>query len=307
MLLNLEKVLNLKNGVIVKDQQTKQSYIVNNGDLYYYIDPTFTKAGYIGCKCEINSELLNNNYKVFSFNKNILKNISESNEPTMKEMLENNEIPIEELIEENIIEEEIVEINEIPIEKLMEENIIEEEIVEANEIPIEELMEENIIEEEMVEVISEEPVKKSFIESVKDFSLKMERIAADIGTNYDGKYMGGLAEVKKQKDINFNISTKGIVFNIGLFNKVNIPIDSITNFRIMDQNEVHRDITLTRLFLFGLFAIGMKKKRIEQHYFIVIDYEDYGINNSIIIEMKNQKSAIKAHSNFIKVRRVALK
>ena len=265
MLLNLEKVLNLKNGVIVKDQQTKQSYIVNNGDLYYYIDPTFTKAGYIGCKCEINSELLNNNYKVFSFNKNILKNIPESNEPTMKEMLEDNEIPIEELMEENIIEEEIVE------------------------------------------VISEEPVKKSFIESVNDFSLKMEKISADIGTNYNGKYMGGLAEVKKQKDINFNISTKGIIFNIGVFNKVNIPIDSITNFRVMDQNEVHRDITLTRLFLFGLFAIGMKKKRIEQHYFIVIDYEDYGINNSIIIEMKNQKSAIKAHSNFIKVRRVALK
>ena len=132
MLLNLEKVLNLKNGVIVKDQQTKQSYVVNNGDLYYYIDPTLTKAGYIGCKCEINSELLNNNYKVFSFNKNILKNIPESNEPTMKEMLEDNEIPIEELMEENIIEEEIVE------------------------------------------VISEESVKKSFIESVNDFSLKME-------------------------------------------------------------------------------------------------------------------------------------
>ena len=181
------------------------------------------------------------------------------------------------------------------------------EMLEDNEIPIEELMEENIIEEEIVEVISEEPVKKSFIESVNDFSLKMEKISADIGTNYNGKYMGGLAEVKKQKDINFNISTKGIIFNIGVFNKVNIPIDSITNFRVMDQNEVHRDITLTRLFLFGLFAIGMKKKRIEQHYFIVIDYEDYGINNSIIIEMKNQKSAIKAHSNFIQVRRVALK
>lgn len=87
----------------------------------------------------------------------------------------------------------------------------------------------------------------------------MENHFNKVVNTFQGKYMGGIPEISKTHDLEFYI-TDGLYLKLGFLNTLKIDLDKIINVRTMNEDEIRRDVTLTRLFLFGVFAFAMKKK-----------------------------------------------
>lgn len=63
-----------------------------------------------------------------------------------------------------------------------------------------------------------------------------------------------------------------VYYGIGIENKINYK--DIIAFEGLTQQQIRSDVTLTRLALFGVFALGMKKKKVDNQHFIVMRYYD---------------------------------
>ncbi|KGK88056.1 SHOCT domain-containing protein [Clostridium sp. HMP27] len=108
------------------------------------------------------------------------------------------------------------------------------------------------------------------------------------------KYSGGHREVSKACDGVLVINKLGVYFRPGITQVIYIPIEAITSAEYIDGTQISKDVTLTRLLLFNIFAFGLKKKKVDQHHFIVITYMENGMMNKIIFENKKAPEAVGA-------------
>lgn len=108
------------------------------------------------------------------------------------------------------------------------------------------------------------------------------------------KYAGGHRELSKACDGNLVITESGLFFRPGLTQILHIPIENIVNVEHVDDTQISKDVTLTRLLLVGIFAFGLKKKRKEEHHFIVISHIDLGMDCKLIFEHKKAPQCIAA-------------
>lgn len=108
------------------------------------------------------------------------------------------------------------------------------------------------------------------------------------------KYAGGHRELSKACDGNLVITEGGLFFRPGLTQILHIPIENIINAEHVDDTQISKDVTLTRLLLVGIFAFGLKKKRKEEHHFIVIKHSDLGMECKLIFEHKKAPQCIAA-------------
>lgn len=108
------------------------------------------------------------------------------------------------------------------------------------------------------------------------------------------KYSGGHREVTKACDVILVVNPYGVFFRPGITQVIHLPIESIIRAEYVDGTQISKDVTLTRLLLFNILAFGLKKKRTEEHHFIVITYIENGIENKIIFEHKKAPEAVGA-------------
>lgn len=108
------------------------------------------------------------------------------------------------------------------------------------------------------------------------------------------KYAGGHKDIPKACDGNLVITEHGLFFRPGLTQVMHIPITDITKVEHLDDTQISKDVTLTRLLLVGIFAFGLKKKRKEEHHFVVINHIDLGMENKLIFEHKKAPQCVAA-------------
>lgn len=79
-----------------------------------------------------------------------------------------------------------------------------------------------------------------------------------------------------------------------------IPYENIIKVSAKTESQVRQDVTLTRLAIFGIFALGMKKEQKTNKYFLVIKYlgED-GEEQNLILGGADQ-SQLNAYNKIIK-------
>lgn len=97
------------------------------------------------------------------------------------------------------------------------------------------------------------------------------------------KYLGGHPDIKGQGEGSLKIKSSGIFFNKGL-QQFYIPITDVIKVEGKTEEQISKDVTLTRLIALGIFAFGLKKKRIDKYTYLIITYSDCEIENTIIFE-----------------------
>lgn len=133
-----------------------------------------------------------------------------------------------------------------------------------------------------------------FMDKIKDFADKAPIYVGNI------EYCGGIADFKKKCDININVNKYGIEFAYG-FKKVSIDIDDVLKSELTTEEQISKDVTLTRLVLFGVFAFGLKKKKVDIKEYLVITYKINDFETKCILKGKNidkiNNAIIKAKQN----------
>ena len=93
---------------------------------------------------------------------------------------------------------------------------------------------------------------------------------------YKAKYLGGHSAFPKSMDVHLNLMPENLV--IPEF-PLEISYGKIKNVQGMTQEK----LTATRLFLLGLFAFALKKKKL----YMVLTYEDeVGIEHNPVFDLK---------------------
>lgn len=85
---------------------------------------------------------------------------------------------------------------------------------------------------------------------------------------------------------------------------IKIPIESIRDVSLKSEEQISKDVTLTRLFLLGIFAFGAKKKTKQVTNYLVIEYESGGVTCSGIF---TGDKAAKVYSQIAKMRQLYLR
>ncbi len=79
-----------------------------------------------------------------------------------------------------------------------------------------------------------------------------------------------------------------------------IPIKDITKVTIEDKTTIDKRVTLTRIAMIGIFALGVQKKRTEEVYFFVIDWNSGKIPDTAVFEFRRRDKANEALYNMKK-------
>ncbi|HHW00189.1 MAG TPA: SHOCT domain-containing protein [Clostridiaceae bacterium] len=109
------------------------------------------------------------------------------------------------------------------------------------------------------------------------------------------EYLGGHPDIAQRTIGNIYVNKKGIFFDVPLSTGyIHIPIQNIIKSEFKNEEQISKDVTLTRLLAFGIFAFGLKKKRKEVLTYLVVAYNEDGIENTIIFESKNASAVASA-------------
>ena len=116
------------------------------------------------------------------------------------------------------------------------------------------------------------------------FNQKLKAAGPDYA--FDGaEYLGGHPDIPQTRQGLITINKAGLFFSTMLpFSCFIIPIENIKKAEFKTEEQIHKDVTLGRLLLFGVFAFGMKKKTKTQKNYLVVIYEENGIENIVIFE-----------------------
>ena len=109
-------------------------------------------------------------------------------------------------------------------------------------------------------------------------------------------YMGGIPDFKKNGIASLDCGKDDLTIKLG-FKKTKIPYGSIGGISMKTEEQISKDVTLTRLLLVGIFAFGLKKKRKEMSYGLVVEYIYGSISTSAIF---TGDSVNKAYSELMK-------
>ncbi len=93
-------------------------------------------------------------------------------------------------------------------------------------------------------------------------------------------YLGGIPQLKKTGEVDIFAYNKElqVYSKAGLLGTtVKIPYENIINVQIQTEEQVSKDVTLTRLLLIGVLAFGAKKTTKTTNYCLVIEYAKDGI------------------------------
>jgi hypothetical protein len=137
-------------------------------------------------------------------------------------------------------------------------------------------------------------------------SISYGKIACD--------YCGGLVdEIDAKNPFTVNITLEGIEVTFFLspsvkrtFNPYNrrktivFPMDNIKDVSFKTDEQISKDVTLTRLLLTGVLAFGLKKKSKNVTNYLTIEYDLDGIHSDLILK---GASIVKLNSLILKARR----
>ncbi len=116
--------------------------------------------------------------------------------------------------------------------------------------------------------------------------MGMFEVRKDI-SKISGEYGGGYANITMNGKLNLTIKKDKLIFSQLWKTYHTLDIKNITDVHYKSEQEISKDVTLTRLLAFGIFAFGMKKKKVNNSYYIIISTLEDGFPNDIVLEIEN--------------------
>lgn len=110
------------------------------------------------------------------------------------------------------------------------------------------------------------------------------KLADNVHVTEQCEYIGGHQSANKACKGTLTVNNNSVIFRGGILSKFEIPISEITGSSLQTQEQISRNVTLGRLLMFGIFAVGMKKKKVDTTKYLVITYKENGVENSIVFK-----------------------
>lgn len=85
-------------------------------------------------------------------------------------------------------------------------------------------------------------------------------------------YCGGIPEMPKKESVALAVVKENLNVVHGWGKTLSIPIESIKSATIKTSEQVSKDVTLTRVLLLGVFALGAKKKTKTETDYLIVEY-----------------------------------
>ncbi|ENK1244723.1 hypothetical protein AB2063_002936 [Clostridium botulinum] len=104
-----------------------------------------------------------------------------------------------------------------------------------------------------------------------------------------GNYAGDYPNVTCSGMLKLKIDNDKLVFKQLWKTYYKLDLRNITDVQLKTEEEISKDVTLTRLLAFGIFAFGLKKKRTNQRHFIIISTKEDEFNNDFVMEIDSAK------------------
>ncbi|WP_462385404.1 SHOCT domain-containing protein [Intestinibacillus massiliensis] len=99
-------------------------------------------------------------------------------------------------------------------------------------------------------------------------------------------YCGGIPSIPNPCSVEISPGLDGIEILVTTFESVMIPLSNVKNVYMKSEEQISKDVTLTRVLLLGVFALGAKKKTKEVTNCLVIEYAEGPITCSAIFAGK---------------------
>jgi len=114
----------------------------------------------------------------------------------------------------------------------------------------------------------------------------LQKMVDSVHTSAQCQYMGGHPDWGTSGKGTLEVNNDKVNFKSGLLGigGFQIPIKDVKGCSLQTQEQISHDVTLSRLLLFGVFAFGMKKKKVDTTRYLVITYTQNGIENSIVFQ-----------------------
>lgn len=130
----------------------------------------------------------------------------------------------------------------------------------------------------------------------KNNDEKQKKISS-ISGNYDGGYVNIIGKVKP---ISLDLYEDKLIFKQLWKTYHTLDLECIKDVQYKTEEEISKDVTLTRILAFGIFAWGMKKKKVTKDYYLIISTEEEGFTNDIVIEIEGGSLTQRIAQVFIK-------
>lgn len=122
------------------------------------------------------------------------------------------------------------------------------------------------------------------------------------------EYTGGHPEIDKPSKVRLRAEKKSILIKgmaIGNTGKVigEISGEKIKNILVENKSTVSRRVTVGRLLLVGVFAFAWKKKKTDNEYYVVVEWNDGRFDHETLFEFEGkgaQKDANEFRNYLIK-------
>lgn len=109
--------------------------------------------------------------------------------------------------------------------------------------------------------------------------------------NAELEYVGGIDGIYDLTKVNISINNNGklnIVFYYNFYDYGRVvDFNDIIDMSIQTEEQVRNDVTLSRVILFGVFALGMKKEKRYMQKYLIINYLEDGCEKQIITRGQN--------------------
>lgn len=97
----------------------------------------------------------------------------------------------------------------------------------------------------------------------------------------------------KDKKVNIGIRTLDDKFKV----MATIDIDNIQNIYVKDASEIHKEVTLGRVLLVGVFALAWKKKKKDEMAFLCVEWNKGKFDNQTLFKYEGKNAMQKANTD----------
>jgi hypothetical protein len=156
--------------------------------------------------------------------------------------------------------------------------------------------------------------KKERIQNIQQGKVKFDHKKGSLETSAEftdkfsvGKYIAGLSHSNSSSATCFVSETDFIFKSTFGIEMGRIPRDSVNSIFIEKKSSVTQRLTATRMLTLGIFSLAAPKKREDNIYCLVIDWDDQqGVTNNTIFEFSGPLNNITANGSLSSLKKYLL-
>lgn len=132
--------------------------------------------------------------------------------------------------------------------------------------------------------------------------IHLESLDGIVLSDPNAKYLGGFPDVAGSKNVHFAIKKDEIVITIYVMPTPiirHISMKDIVDAEIKSETQINNEVSLGKIALFGVLALGMNSKTTTVNNYLVLTYMEYGRQRDIIIKSNNLENLVRTIRNLI--------